>query len=136
MSGHDLNALVAENVLRWKRCQAVSMRSNPSWWHEDGKCSCGAMSNGAERSLPNFSGDMVSAWLVVEAMARRKTNGNEPWMLTLQNWNYYGDRTYTALFRDCALRNNEVEERASSPSKAICIAALKAIGALTKECEL
>jgi hypothetical protein len=62
------------------------------------------------------------AMMVVEAMALRGT------MLTLMNWNYYGDRYYTAKFRDSGIDHSEWEAEGKTAPIAICMAAIKALG--------
>ena len=75
----------------------------------------------ADLDVPDFSTNISDAFLVVDRMREKG------WMLTLMNWNYYGETSFTAKFRNSDLINNEFEVKEKTAPMAICLAALATV---------
>lgn len=71
-------------------------------------------------AIPRYSTVLADAMTVVDRLARLRGN---PWMVTIMNWNYYGDRNFSVMFRDTSLINVEVKEYDESLPMAIAKAA-------------
>lgn len=142
-AGREMDEAIAEHVMGWR-----VERITPEWYgtevvlfyetdyplisYSSDARSCNACmyrngkddTDGIAPPLPSFSDDIAAAWLVAEAMARLEPH---PWMLTLMNWDYYGERTYSARFTSHPLGPPHAEASADSPALAICQAALTAL---------
>jgi hypothetical protein len=84
------------------------------------------MVNGVDmgyRRNARFSKVLEDALYVVGRMAIRK----RPWMVTIKNWNYNGERYWTVMFRDSSIVNVEVQAQDYELPRAICVAALLAV---------
>lgn len=114
-AGHELDEVVAVEVMGWVEVEATDVVGQRS-----------GIEPGTDyfRRVPEFSTEMAAVWRVVEKMA---TLTPDPWMLTLKNWNYYGNRTWTAEFTSHPLGPPRVEAQAETAPLAICRAALQAV---------
>ena len=129
--GRELDALVAERVMGWVRCSA---------WQGANLGSAGGfvgMNHGCEHARgtcfpaddsvpwPHFSTDIAAAWEVVEKMRK------DGWGMTVDSLGFPGEE-WRAWFQ-CDVSHDylkmEIGEAATAPH-AICLTALKAVGAL------
>lgn len=89
---------------------------------------CGAYLFTVSQSVPPEPNPDYCSSLDLTAKAVDKARELGGWMLTFQNWHYYGKNSYTALFRTGGIEDKQVEARDDRPAKAICLAIIAAVG--------
>ena len=105
-AGRDLDALIAERVMGWRRCADPNHGPECDYWWTDAT----SASEPGGCTGRRFSTDIEDAWLVVEKMIKR--GGFEIQGDTDGHWVFF--RWATA--------------KAKTAPLAICLAALKAVG--------
>lgn len=114
LSGLELRECVAREVMNLANVRKLSGSDMQIWYTDSHPPHC----------VPAYESDLDASFEVVEMMARLKPH---PWMLTLTNWNYYGDRHYEAKFTSHALGPKHVTCEGKTAPLAICRAALQAV---------
>lgn len=109
--GRELDALVAEKVMEWQDCMLDNKPIDGLGKTPEGRTAV---------IIPNYSTNIAAAWEVVEKMR------NLGWFFDL---NFQA--SYTAMFRtDYLITTRRFEEKEETAPHAICLGALKAVGAL------
>lgn len=140
--GRELDALVAEKVMDWKRNGtwlnkgSISIMlpgtiGGPSSWEE-----WSAVENGAP-SLPSYSTDIAAAFGIIDYLVGLEGYNDKPWVVNIETcigthikelgkWT----RTWICLFQDSDSdsQRKSISVEASTLPLAICLAALKAVG--------
>lgn len=113
--GRELDALVAEKVMGWEAVHEHDFRDGGKQW-------LGTRSDGAKMvPLPHYSTSIAAAWEVVAHLRS---------LASYVRWELRGDRhDYNCYF--CLGRGVEWVEDIDTAPHAICLAALKAVGALS-----
>ena len=117
MAGRELDALVAERVMGWKR---PTREFQP--WDKTGE----GMVLCTPHELPRFSEDIAAAWQVVERLH------SEGWMLRLwlTDYGWHASFLHSSIREDDDSRLVEVSAGAQNDTAplAICLVALMAVG--------
>jgi hypothetical protein len=118
--GRELDALVAKQVIGWKRIYESGPNGEPGCLDE----------HQIERNddeIPHYSTSIEAAWQVVEKM---EFSMPDTWTFSLfggrRDWHVEIDSNDGKFLQNAASVN--VFTRAETPAHAICLAALKAVG--------
>lgn len=119
-AGRELDQLVAERVMGWSRIDSIS-------WSEPAPSGLGYQR--LETDLPCYSTDIAAAWEVVPELRRRRIHFeitcagiSDVYTVKLFHWAAFKDTFYEGP--------HKFEAYSDTAPEAICLAALKSVGAL------